>query len=68
MTAIVGEAHKRQLVAHESLWYGEGLLVSPVRLDVVKVTGVDVAAQLRHHRGRRWKHGWTEGGGEKRET
>lgn len=53
LTAVVSEAYEGELVAHKGLWYGEGLLLSPVLLDVVKVTGVNVTAQLRHHWGSR---------------
>ena len=69
VAAVIGEAHKGELVSHEGLWYGEGLLVAAVLLDVVEVAGVDVAAQLRHHGGGRCTGGrdeWVEGDG--RET
>ncbi|TNN67573.1 hypothetical protein EYF80_022246 [Liparis tanakae] len=53
LTAVVGEAHEGELVAHKGLRYGEGLLLSPVLLDVVEVAGVDVTAQLGHDWGGR---------------
>lgn len=49
--AIICEANKGELVAHKGLWYGKGFLFSSILLDVIKVTGVDVTAQFRHHRG-----------------
>lgn len=49
----VGEAHEWQLVAHKGPWCGKGLHVAFVILNLVKVTGVYVTAQLRHY----WGHG-----------
>lgn len=53
LIAVVSEAYKGELVSHKCLWYWEGLLFTPILLDVVKVTGVDVAAQFRHDWGSR---------------
>ena len=53
VSTVVGEAHEGELVANKGLWCGEGLLLPAVLLDVVKVAGVDVAAELRHHGRRR---------------
>ena len=54
----VGEPHEGKLVAHKGSGLGEG--VAPFDLlNVVKVAGVDVTAQLWDHRGHRW------GGGER---
>lgn len=47
LVAVVSEANEGKLVAHEGLWYWERLLLPPVLLDVIEITGVDVAAQLR---------------------
>lgn len=49
LAAVVSEANKGELVAHEGLWYGKGLLLSPILLNVIKVTGVNVTAQFRHY-------------------
>lgn len=54
LTAVVSEAYEGQLVAREGLWCGEGLLLPPVLLYIIKVTGVNVAAQLRHYWGSRY--------------
>lgn len=53
LIAVVSEAYKRKLVAHKCLWYGEGLFFSPILLNVIKVTGVNVTAQFRHYWGSR---------------
>lgn len=53
VTAVVGEAYEGELVAHKGLWYGEGLLLPPILLNVIKVTGVNVTAQFRHYWGSR---------------
>lgn len=53
LIAVVSEAYEGELVAHEGLWYREGLLLSPILFDVIKVTGVNVTAEFRHDRGSR---------------
>lgn len=53
LIAVVSEAYKGELVSHKCLRYWEGLLFTSILLDVVKVTGVDVAAQFRHYWGSR---------------
>lgn len=53
LVAVVREAYEGELVAHEGLWYWECLLLPPILLDVIEVTGVNVAAQLRHDWGGR---------------
>lgn len=53
LVAVVGEANKGELVAHEGLWYRKRLFFPSVLFDVIKVTGVNVAAQLRHNWGGR---------------
>lgn len=53
LIAVVSEAYEGELVAHKGLWYGEGLLLPPILLDVIKVTGVNVTAQFRHYWGSR---------------
>lgn len=53
LIAVVSEAYKGELVSHKCLWYWEGLLFTPILLDVIKVTGVDVTAQFRHDWGGR---------------
>ena len=58
VVAVVSEADKGELVAHEGLWYGEGLLVTSILLNVVKVTGVNVTAQFRHYWGSRCTWRW----------
>lgn len=57
LTAVVSEAYKGELVAHKGLWYRKGLLLSPILLYVIKITGVNVTAQFRHYGGSRctWK-------------
>lgn len=62
----VSEANKRELVAHKRFGWREGLGVAFVIIYVVKVAGVDVAAQLWHD----WSHSWGEeterqGGGQR---
>lgn len=52
----VSEANKRELVAHERSGWREGLGLAFIILYVVKVAGVDVAAQLWHD----WSHSWRE--------
>ena len=54
LIAVVCEAHEGELVAHKGLWYGEGLLLPSILLNVVKVTGVNVTAQFRHYWGSRY--------------
>lgn len=54
LIAVVSEAYEGQLVAHKGLWYGEGLLLPPILLDVIKVTSINVAAQFRHYWGSRY--------------
>lgn len=53
LVAVVCEAYEGELVAHEGLWYWERLLLPPILLDVIEITGVNVAAQLRHNWGSR---------------
>lgn len=53
LVAVVREANKGELVAHEGLWYWERLFLPSVLLDVIEVAGVNVAAQLRHNWGSR---------------
>lgn len=53
LIAVVSEAYKGELVSHKCLWYWEGLLFTPILLDVIEVTGVDVTAQFRHDWGGR---------------
>lgn len=53
LVAVVREPYEGELVAHKSLWYGESLLLPPILLDVIEVTGVNVTAQLRHYWGSR---------------
>lgn len=53
LVAVVCKANERELVAHEGLWYWERLLLPPILLNVIKVTGVNVAAQLWHYWGSR---------------
>lgn len=63
LVAVVGEAYEGELVAHKGLWYWERLLLPPILLNVIEVTGVNVAAQLRHDWGSRWRQGtlkWSE--------
>lgn len=48
LIAVVSEAYEGELVAHKGLWYGEGLLLPPILLDVIEVTRVNVTAQLGH--------------------
>lgn len=57
LIAVVREAYEGELVAHEGLWYWERLLLPPILLDVIEVTGVNVAAQLRDDWGGRWRQG-----------
>lgn len=54
MTAVVGEAHKWKLIPNKGFGDGEGLLLSPVLLDIIKITRINVTAQLRNHRGGRY--------------
>lgn len=56
VTAVVGEAHKRELIPHKGFGDGEGLLLSPVFLEIIKITCINVTAQLRNHRGSRYTH------------
>lgn len=51
----VGEADKWELVADEGFGRRKGLDISFINLDVVKVTGVYVTAQLWHNWGHSWK-------------
>lgn len=53
LVAVICKAYKGELVSHKCLWYWEGLLFTPILLDVIKVTGVDVTAQFRHYWGGR---------------
>lgn len=53
LITVIGEAYKRELVAHKGLWYGKGLLLSPILLNVIKVTGVSVTAKFGDYRGSR---------------
>lgn len=58
LIAVVSEAYKGELVAHKGLWYWKGLLLSPIFLNVIKITGVNVTAQFRHYRGSRCTWRW----------
>lgn len=53
LIAVVSEAYERELVAHKGLWYWKGLLLSPIFLNVIKVTGVNITAQFRYYWGSR---------------
>lgn len=48
----ISEADEWELVSHKGFGRREGLDVSFIIFYVVKVTGVDVAVELRHH----WSH------------
>lgn len=55
----VSEANKGELVAYKRSGWREGLGFVFIILYVIKVAGVDVAAQLWHD----WSHSWKEGTG-----